>query len=135
MNLSALLVFAPAVIGLIWLGYLIFTKNLADEGLGHIITYFIGVVIMFIAVGWLVDFFFFSWINERLEEAETSSEAVELRNRSERIWNEAFQNEDSVLIVTPTPHIIVITPTVLLLQLPSLIALAPSNTQFNPAIH
>lgn len=117
MNLDALLLFAPVGIGLAWLGYLIFKKDLATKGPGPIITYFIGVVIMFIAVGWLVDSFVFSWANERLERAETSVEAQELRDRTERIINEAFDGDsttssstNNVPIIQVTPVIIVATP-------------------------
>lgn len=109
-QLAPLLVLAAA---LGWLGYLIFKKDLASRSLVNILTYFIGVIIIFLAVGWLVDFFLLSWTNARLQNAESNPEWVDLVNTTDQILDRSFVdpgtegNPSSVqvvpIVVTATP--------------------------------
>ena len=109
-QLAPLLVFAAA---LAWLGYLIFRKDLASRSLVNILTYFIGVIIIFLAVGWVVDFFLLSWANARLQNAESNPEWVDLVNTTDQILDRSFAdpgtegNPSSVqvvpIVVTATP--------------------------------
>jgi LysM repeat protein len=113
MNFGALVPLIPLIVGLAWLGYLIFRKDLASQSLIKILTYFLGVIIIFLAVGWLIDFFLLSWANERLQNAENNSEWVELVNTTDDILDRSFVdpgtegNPSSVqvvpIVVTPTP--------------------------------
>lgn len=96
-----------------WLGYLIFKKDLASRSLVNIITYFLGVVIIFFAVGWVIDYFLFDWANARLQNAENNPEWRELVNTTEQILDRSFVdpgtggNPSSVqvvpIVVTATP--------------------------------
>ena len=113
MNFGALVPLIPLAVGLAWLGYLIFLKDLASQSLIKILTYFFGVIIIFLAVGWLIDFFLLSWANERLQNAESNSEWVELVNTTDQILDRSFVdpgtegNPSSVqvvpIVVTATP--------------------------------
>jgi LysM repeat protein len=118
MNLATLLAFAPLGIGLAWLGYLIFKKDLASKSLGNILTYFIGVIIIFIAVGWLIDFYVVSWANDRLQNANTNNELQQFINTSGNIIDSSFSGTGAGggVPLAPTAQIIPIvvtaTPTV-----------------------
>lgn len=113
MNFGALVPLIPLIAGLVWLGYLIFRKDLASRSLINILTYFLGVIIIFLAVGWVIDFFLLSWANERLQNAEGNSEWVELVNTTDQILDRSFVdpgtegNPSSVqvvpIVVTATP--------------------------------
>jgi hypothetical protein len=124
MDLLVLLKFAPLVAGLALISFLLFNKNsLATFSLGKLFSYFFGVIITFIVVGWFVDFFVFSWINARVENADNSPQFVELKDRTENIFDEAFNTDNTAIttnvdagsgsggevttitvIVTPTPE-------------------------------
>jgi LysM repeat protein len=114
MNFGALVPLIPLAVGLAWLGYLIFRKDLASQSLVKILTYFLGVIIIFLAVGWLIDRFLISWANERLQNAEGNTEWVELVNTTENILDRSFVdpgtegNPSSVqvvpIVVTATPY-------------------------------
>lgn len=103
MDFFELLKFAPLIAGFAFLGFLLFKGSLKDFKLGTLITYFIGVLIAFIAVGWFVDSFLISWANTRLENADTSAEFQELKERSERIIDNSFNDEAGTTIVQPQP--------------------------------
>ncbi|MCL4869726.1 MAG: LysM peptidoglycan-binding domain-containing protein [Anaerolineae bacterium] len=97
-----------------WLAYLLFKKDLATQSLGKIISYFIGVVIIFLAIAWIIDSFFITWVNNRLVTARTSSELEQSINIIENVFSESFNvnNQGSVIVPTPgpTPIIIIATP-------------------------
>lgn len=102
MDFLELLKFAPMAIGLAWIVYLVFKQDFFKQGsLGKLFTYFVGIVIMFFAVGWLVDSFVFSWANDRLQNAESSVEFQQLKQRSERILDDAFNEEGDTVQAGP----------------------------------
>jgi hypothetical protein len=114
MDLANLLVLVPPAMAIGWMAYLLFKKDLATQSLGKIISYFIGVVIIFLAIAWIIDSFFISWVNNRLITARTSSELEQSINIIENIFNESFNttSQGSIIVPTPgpTPIIIVVTP-------------------------
>ena len=96
-----LLAFAPVVAGLAWLAYLIFRKDLASQTIGRILSYFVGVIIIFFAVGWLIDTFLIAWVNERLQTTQQSTELQELNTTIEDIIEESFDDDGNSAVDTP----------------------------------
>ncbi len=117
MDFLELLKFAPLILGFAFIAFLLFRKDpFSSFNLGKLITYFIGVVITFFVVGWLVDSFVFAWANDRLENADSSVEFQEFKNRSERIIDNSFNEENNNTVVVqpqgqPTAIVIVQTAT------------------------
>ncbi|MBK8901225.1 MAG: LysM peptidoglycan-binding domain-containing protein [Anaerolineaceae bacterium] len=119
MDFLELLKFAPLILGFAFIAFLLFRKDpFSSFNLGKLITYFIGVLITFFVVGWLVDSFVFAWANDRLENADTSVEFQEFKDRSERIIDNSFSDDGSrqTTVVQPQPtapttNVIVITAT------------------------
>lgn len=118
MNLIELLQFIPLGIGAFLAYHLIMKVNLPDKNLTKILTYFLGVVIVFVAIGWLVRSFIVSWANDLLQIGTTSGELQQLIDTSENIVNNALGTggDDSgggatpvsgdntlIIVVTPTP--------------------------------
>jgi len=110
MNLARLLTLVPLIIAVSWLGYLIFKQNLASKTLGAIVSYFLGVVIIFLAVGFLIDSFFLPWVNARVQNAESSMELQEFTDTVNTIFEESLANPTPTLVPQPTPVIINILP-------------------------
>jgi LysM repeat protein len=109
MDFLELLKFAPLILGFAFIAFLLFRKDpFSSFNLGKLITYFIGVVITFFVVGWLVDSFVFAWANDRLENADSSVEFQEFKTRSERIIDNTF-SEESTTIVQPQPTTVITT--------------------------
>lgn len=105
MNLPSLLLFVPLGVGVAWLFYLIFKANLATQSLGKIVSYFVGVLIIVLAVGWLIDNFLPSWVNDRLQNTTTSTEWRQVIDTSTGIIENSFAPNSSnqpVVIVQPT---------------------------------
>jgi LysM repeat protein len=104
MDFLELLKFAPLIIGFAFIAFLLFRKDaFSSFNLGKLITYFIGVLITFFVVGWFVDSFVFSWANDRLENADTSVQFQEFKDRSERIIDDSFSNNDNNVSVQSSP--------------------------------
>ncbi|MEM7801206.1 MAG: LysM peptidoglycan-binding domain-containing protein [Chloroflexota bacterium] len=106
MDLATLLTFIPLGIGIAWLFNLIFRKDLASQNLGSIISYFLGVLIIVLLVGYLIDNLLPSWLNNRV----TSSRAnVELREFINTVVVEPSTMTDggTVQIVAPPTQVLV----------------------------
>lgn len=116
MDFLELLKFAPLILGFAFIAFLLFRKDaFSSFNLGKLITYFIGVLITFFVVGWFVDSFVFSWANDRLENADTSVEFQEFKDRSEQIIDNSINetNTSTSIEVQPTAPVqtIVVTAT------------------------
>lgn len=110
MDFLELLKFAPLILGFAFIAFLLFRKDpFSSFNLGKLITYFIGVLITFFVVGWLVDSFVFAWANDRLENADTSVEFQEFKNRSEQILDNSFNDETNTTVVQPQSTTVVTT--------------------------
>lgn len=112
MDLANLLVLVPPALAVGWLVHLLFRKELATQSLGKIISYFIGVAIIFWAIALLVDRVFVPWFNSRLITARNSAQLEESINIIEDVFDDSFTSGGGVLVVptsAPTP-IIVSTP-------------------------
>ena len=110
MDFLELLKFAPLIIGFAVIAFLLFRKDaFSSFNLGKLITYFIGVLITFFVVGWFVDSFVFSWANDRLENADTSVQFQEFKDRSERIIDNSFSENNTTTVMQPQPTAIITT--------------------------
>ncbi|HEX6383627.1 MAG TPA: LysM peptidoglycan-binding domain-containing protein [Anaerolineae bacterium] len=115
MNLPGLLTFLPLVIASFLAYHLIFKQQLPAKSLLAVVSYFLGIIIIFAAIFWLVTTFLADWAVNLLQEG-TTSEWQQFIDASENIFENALgTNSDapSPVIVTPTPAriIIVATPT------------------------
>ena len=113
MDLTALLRFIPLIIGAFLAYHLIFRQKLPSEGLGSIITYFLGIIIVFVAVGWLISLFLPRFATDLLDVGRNSAEWQEFITNSENIVNEAFNEPGGLAQPTtaPTTVQIVVTAT------------------------
>lgn len=118
MNFVELLKFLPLIIGAFLAYHLIFKLQLPSKSLGNIFTYFIGIIIVFIAVGWLITTFLAGWANDLLDAGVTGAEWQQFINDSENVVDGAFNNTRTSnqttntqptpmqvqIVVTATPH-------------------------------
>lgn len=127
MDFLELLKFAPLILGFALIAFLLFRKDpFSSFNLGKLITYFIGVVITFFVVGWLVDSFVFAWANDRLENADSSVEFQEFKDRSERILDDSFTEETNTTAVQPRPTTVITTQIV--------VTATPTSDPNNPVL-
>lgn len=111
MDLANLLVLVPPALAVGWLVHLLFRKELATQSLGKIVSYFLGVFIIFWAIALLVDRVFVPWFNSRLINARDSSQVQESINILEGVFSSSFDDGGTIAVPTavPTP-IILVTP-------------------------
>ncbi len=93
MNLAELLKFLPLAIGAFLAYHLIFKQGLPSKSLGSILTYFLGTIIVFLVVSWLITSFLAGWATDLLEAGTTSPEWSQFMNASESVVEDAFSNE------------------------------------------
>ncbi|MFT5193069.1 MAG: LysM repeat protein [Cellvibrionaceae bacterium] len=121
MNFVNLLIFIPLGIGVAWLFYLIFRQDLAAKPLTNILSYFLGVLIIVVVVGWLIDTMLPNWLNSRLQNAQTS---VELR---EFVDTTSVLIEDSVTTGADANTVLLPAPTQVPALFPEQESVAPAN--------
>lgn len=115
MNLTALLQFLPLLIGFFLAYHLIFKQNLPGKSIGSILTYFLGILIVFIAISWLITTFLAGWAADMLQ-AGTADDWGIVINQSEGIVEDAFATGDgstspeTVQVQQPAQQIIIVTP-------------------------
>ena len=94
MNLTELLSFIPFIIGGYLAFHLIFRQNLPSKNLAQILTYFIGVVIVLIVLGWLVLSFLPGWMGDLINAGTApDSNWTEVIDDSEDIIQDAFGSD------------------------------------------
>ncbi|MCA9959010.1 MAG: LysM peptidoglycan-binding domain-containing protein [Chloroflexota bacterium] len=116
MNLVELLKFVPLIIGVFLAYHLIVKQSLPSKKLGDMLTYFIGIVIVFIVVSWLITSFLAGWATDLLQAGTTSNEWQQFINESESVVDGAFTGEGGgsgtpvpqptsvqVIVITATP--------------------------------
>ena len=103
MNLDVLLTFVPLAAGIAWLFYLIFRANLATQPIGKIISYFLGIVIIALTVGWLIDNVFPTWMNDRVQNTRTSVEWQQFVGTSTSIVDQSFTNNGNGVPTVAAP--------------------------------
>lgn len=102
MNLTELLKFIPLIIGAFLAYHLIFKQQLPSKNIGQIATYFIGIIIVFVAISWLITSFLAGWAVDLLDTGVTSTEWQLFMNTSEQVVEDAFSTEP-VPEPQPTP--------------------------------
>lgn len=104
MNLAALLQFIPLAAGAFLAYHLVFKKDLPSKGILSMLTYILGIIIVFFAASWLISSFFASWATNLLEAGTQSGEWQLLIDRSGDVVDEAFSGGGSINTqVQPTP--------------------------------
>ncbi len=93
MNLTELLRFLPLIIGAFLAYHLIFKQQLPAKNMGQIITYFIGTIIIFVAISWLITSFLAGWAVDLLDTGVTSTEWQLFMSTSEKVVEDAFSTE------------------------------------------
>ena len=93
MNLTELLKFVPLIIGAVLAYTLIVKQGLPAKKLGEILTYFIGILIVFFAVSWLITSFLAGWATDLLEAGTTSQEWQQFMEASENVVEDAFSSD------------------------------------------
>ncbi len=114
LDLGQLLYFVPMIVGLILAYHLIFKVQLPKSGIWAIVTYFVGILLVFLAVSFIITQVFASFTNDLLEAGQ-SAEWQQVINTSSTIIDSAFDtNTSGGGVVAPTstsPVLIIITPT------------------------
>ena len=109
MNLTELLKFLPLIIGAFLAYHLIFKQQLPSKNIGAIVTYFLGIIIVFLAVSWLITSFLAGWATDLLEAGTTSTEWTQFMQASENVVEDAFStdgstnNGDPTTVTAPSP--------------------------------
>ena len=105
MNFAQLLILIPLGIGVAWLFYLIFKQDLASKSLANILSYFLGVLIIVVVVGWLIDTMLPNWLNTRVQNARQSVELREFVDTTSNLIEDSVSpdNSGAVLLPAPTP--------------------------------
>ncbi|MEM7330618.1 MAG: LysM peptidoglycan-binding domain-containing protein [Chloroflexota bacterium] len=86
MNFIELLKFIPLIIGAFLAYHLIFKLQLPSKNIGAIFTYFLGILIVFLAVSWLITTFLPDFANDLLDAGRNGDE-----------WNQFIQNSEDVV--------------------------------------
>lgn len=116
LDLGQLLQFIPLIVGLILAYHLIFKVKLPSEGIWAIVTYFIGILLVFLAVSFIITQVFATWANDLLE-AGSSTEWQQVMSTSSDILDSAFNtgsgsgNPNPPAATATPPTLIVVTPT------------------------
>ncbi|MDJ0754892.1 MAG: LysM peptidoglycan-binding domain-containing protein [Ardenticatenaceae bacterium] len=103
MSVENLLTFVPLAIGISWLFYLIFKANLAVQPLAKIISYFLGVVIIALTVGWLIDNVLPLWFNDRIQNTRASVEWQQFVGTSTDLIDDSFSADGTTQSIVPQP--------------------------------
>ncbi len=106
MDLLKLLPFILLGIGFFWALWLVFKRDLLGQNLWKLISYFIGVWLTFIIIGWLVDTFIPQWTAQRLVNTRNSADVQTIEQVGHEIWSEAMSSQP----VTERPTITSSTP-------------------------
>ncbi len=107
MDLLKLLPFILLGIGFFWALWLVFKRDLLGQNLWKLISYFIGVWLTFVIIGWLVDTFIPQWTAQRLLNTRNSSDVQTIEVVGHEIWSEAMTSRPAeanpTIVVNPTP--------------------------------
>ena len=130
MNFVNLLIFIPLGIGVAWLFYLIFRQDLAAKPLTNILSYFLGVLIIIVVVGWLIDTMLPNWLNSRLQNAQTSVELREFVDTTTVLIEDSVTTgSDSNQILLPAPTQVILFPEEQATPEPGSVGLPGNNSQ------
>ena len=106
MDVLKLLPFVLLGLGFFWALWLVFKRDLMGQNLWKLISYFVGVWLTFIVIGWLVDSFILQWTAQRLTNLYNSPDVQMIEDVGHEIWSEATSPQP----VTEGPTITSSTP-------------------------
>lgn len=116
MDFKALLTIFLIILGFVWALWIIFKKEALSQNLVKLLSYFIGVVITFIIIGWLVDNFLPWWTAQRLVNTRNSPNLQTIEDVGREVWDEAMGGlpvgtaQPTITSPTVQPPITFITP-------------------------
>ncbi len=117
MDILALVPFILLGIALGWALWLVFKRNLANEGLFKMLSYFLGVIVIFFIAGWLVVTYLPQWATNLLSDAQADANVDQFGQITKQIWQEAMGDSKPVTVnptqpggTTPTPGVSPVTP-------------------------
>lgn len=112
MNLTALLQFLPLIIGAFLAYHFIIKKELPAKNLGGILTYFVGILIVLLAVGWFIRSYMPNWANGLLNTGTSSAQWQQFIQNSEGVINNAFQQQGTSVqpTIPPVQQPVYVTP-------------------------
>lgn len=125
MDLLALVPFFLLCLGLLWALWLIFKRNMLDQNLTKLVSYFFGVIITFAVIGWLIDSYLPQWAAQRLINTRASDDVQTIETVGREIWQEAMGNSTTQPVVITTP---VAQPTVIVVPATPAPTTAPGTT-------
>ena len=104
MNLAALLQFVPLVAGVFLAYHLVFKKDLPSKSILSLLTYILGIIIVFFAASWLISTFFATWATGLLNAGTQSGEWQLFIDASGGVVDEALgtSGTTNTVIVQPT---------------------------------
>jgi LysM repeat protein len=102
MNLDVLLRFLPFAVAAFLAYHLVFKQGLAAKGIGAILSYFVGIIIIFGIASWLITNFLAGWTYRLVQEGSTD-EWQDVINASGEIVEDAFGLTTSPSATQPTP--------------------------------
>lgn len=113
MNLTELLKFLPLVVGVFLAYHLIVRQALPAKKLGEMLTYFIGIIVVFLLITWLITSFLAGWATDLLQAGTNSVEWQQFIRESESVVEDAFtRNNGSQPVLQPTAvQVLVVTAT------------------------
>ena len=105
MDLAALLQFIPLVVGVFLTYHLVFKKDLPSKSILSVLTYILGIIIVFFAASWLIATFLPGWINGLINVGTQSSEWQTVIDASGNVFDEALgiDSGNSGTAIQPTP--------------------------------
>jgi LysM repeat protein len=88
-DFTVLLPIILVILAGLWGFWLVFKRDLLAQNLGKLISYFLGAILTFVAVGVLVIWFLPYWVRAQLETATGSQDVEAIQTIVQNNWNEA----------------------------------------------
>lgn len=88
MNIEAIITLFLIVVGLVWGFWLIFKRDLMQNQIGKLLSYFLGVVVTLLLVMWLASQFLPWWAVRLVQNTTDSPNVKALTDVSTELWNE-----------------------------------------------
>lgn len=101
MNIEAIITLFLIVVGLVWGFWLIFKRDLMQNQLGKLLSYFVGVVVTLLLVMWLASQFLPWWAVKLVQNTQDSPNVKALTTVSTDLWNELG---NPIINLTPQPQ-------------------------------
>ncbi|MBN2005958.1 MAG: LysM peptidoglycan-binding domain-containing protein [Anaerolineae bacterium] len=104
LRIFALILF---LMGVAWVLWLVFKHNILSQGVGKLLSYFVGVVITLIAVMLILTWVVPWWADKMLTDTENSRHVQSVESTMREIWQEAVNSNQPAVVSTAVP---IVTP-------------------------